>query len=174
MDLDEEAVQISRDCSPHRHRKAREVGLILISEDPRLLRAMAIPATECFSRAAANVPEARRKLTKDVNFNGTNLRSPLESPKVPKKRTQKASQKGREMCSEHAKKHKQSERATPKGQIREVPAKLALRSIPSRRRGRGVLAKLSAGNQIALRYIRWISLDLRQLLIFSAICCYRR
>jgi hypothetical protein len=70
------------------------------------------------------------------------------------------------MCQGHAKAHKQSERATPKGQIRGVPAKLASRWVPSRRGGRGVLAKPSAGNQIALRYIRRVPLDLRQLLVF--------
>ena len=115
MDLDEEAARILRGCSPHRPCEAREVGLIFISEDPRLVRAMAIPATECSSKDAANVPETRRKFTKDVKSNGTNRRSPLESTKVPKKRTQKVSKRGRKMCPEYAKKLKQSERATPKG-----------------------------------------------------------
>jgi hypothetical protein len=78
---------------------------------------MAIPATECSSKAAANAPETRRKFTKDVDINGTNLTSPLESTKVPKKRTQKACKRGRKMCQEYAKKLKRSERATPKGQI---------------------------------------------------------
>jgi hypothetical protein len=174
MDLDEEAVQISRDCSPHRHCEAREVGLILISEDPPLIRAMAIAAKECSSKAAANVPETHRKFTKDVKSNGTNRRTPLESKKVPKKRTPKASKRGRKMCPEHAKKLKQSERPTPKGQIRGVPARLALRSVPSRRRWRGVLAVPSVGNQIALRYIRWNPLDLRQLLILSPFVVTRR
>jgi hypothetical protein len=115
MDLDEEAVRTLRGCSPHRPREAREVGLIFISEDPRLVRVMAIAATECFSKAAPNVPKTRRKFIKDVNINGTNLTSPLESTKVPKKRTQKAPKRGRKMCQEYAKKLKQSERATPKG-----------------------------------------------------------
>ena len=119
MDLDEEAVRSWRGCSPHRPCEAREVGLIFISEDPRLVRPMPIPATECSSKAAANVPETRRKFTKDVNINGTNRRSPLESTKVPKKRTQKACKRGRKMSQEYAKKLKRSERATPKGQILE-------------------------------------------------------
>jgi hypothetical protein len=76
---------------------------------------MAIPATECSSKAAANVPETSRKLRKDVNSDGTNRRSPLESTKVPKKRTQKACKRGRKMCQKYAEKLKQSERATPKG-----------------------------------------------------------
>jgi hypothetical protein len=56
MDLDEEAVRSWRGCSPDRPCEAREVGLILISEDPWLIRAMAIPAIECSTKAAANVP----------------------------------------------------------------------------------------------------------------------
>ena len=68
MDLDEEAVRILRGCSTHRPCEAGEVGLIFISEDPRLVRAMAIPATECSSKAAPNVPEMSRKFTKDVNI----------------------------------------------------------------------------------------------------------
>jgi len=88
MDLDEEAVRSLRGCSPYRPGEAGEVGLIFITEDPRLVRAMGIPATECSSKAAANVPDTRRKFTKDVKINGTNSRSHLESTKVPKKRTQ--------------------------------------------------------------------------------------
>jgi hypothetical protein len=84
---------------------------------------MAIRATECSSRAAANVPETRRKFTKDVKNNETNPRSPLESTKVLKKRTQKACKKGRKMCQEFAKKHKQTERAAPKSQILEAMRK---------------------------------------------------
>ena len=139
MDLDEKAVQISRGCSPHRPCEAREVGLIIVSEDPGLARTMAIAATECSSKAAANVPKTRRKFTKDVNINGTNRRSPLESTKVPKKRTQKASKKGRKKCQEYAKKLKQSERASPKGQILDegspCQARFALAPLPPPREG---------------------------------------
>ena len=84
MDLDEEAVRIWQGCRPHRPCEAREVGLIFITGDPPLVRAMGIPATECFSKAAPNVPETRIKFRKDVNSDGTNRRSPLESTKVPK------------------------------------------------------------------------------------------
>jgi hypothetical protein len=94
MDLDEEAVRSWRGCNPHRPCEAREVGLIFISEDPGLARTMAIAATECSSKAAANVRETPRKFTKDVNINGTNRTSALESTKVPKKRTQKACKSG--------------------------------------------------------------------------------
>ena len=139
MDLDEEAVRILRGCSAHRPCEARQVGLIFISEDPRLVRVMGIAATECSSKAAANVPETRRKFTKDVKPNGTNRRSPLESIKVPKKQTQKVSQRGRKMCPEYAKKLKQSERATSKGQILEEgsprQARFALGPLPPRREG---------------------------------------
>jgi hypothetical protein len=132
MDLDEETARSLRGCSAHRPCEARQVGLIFISEDPGLVRAMAIAATECSGKAAANVPETRRKFTKDVNIDGTNRRSPLESTKVPKKRTQKASKRGRKMCQEYAKKLKQSERATPKGQIlagcRKTPVKVVIPS----------------------------------------------
>ena len=117
MDLDEKAVRILRDCNPRRPWEARDVELIFISEDPRLVRVMAIPATECSIRAAANVPETRRKFTKDVNIDGTNRRSPLESTKVAKKRTQKACKRGRKMCQQYAKKLKQSERATQKAKF---------------------------------------------------------
>jgi hypothetical protein len=58
---------------------------------------------------------------------------------VTKKRTQKASKRGREMCPEYAKKLKQSERATPKGQIPEegspCQARFALCPLP--RQGEG-------------------------------------
>ena len=123
MDLHEEAVRSLRGYSPHRPCEAREVGLIFISEDPRLVRPMPIPATECSSKAAANVPETRRKLRKDVNSDRTNRRSPLESTEVPKKQTQKASKRARKTCQEYAKKLKQSERATPKGQILQAMKK---------------------------------------------------
>ena len=123
MDLDEEAVRSLRGCSPHQPCEAKEAGLIFISEDPQLVRAMAIPATECSSKAAANVPETRRKLRKDVNSDRTNRRSPLESTEVPKKQTQKASKRARKTCQEYAKKLKQSERATPKGQILQAMKK---------------------------------------------------
>jgi len=139
MDLDEEAVRSWRGCSPHRPCEAREVGLIFISEDPRLVRVMGIPITECSSKASANVPETRRKFTKDVKSNGTNLRSPLESTKLPKKRTQKACKRGRKMCQEYAKKLKRSERATPKGQILDEgsprQARFALAPLLPRREG---------------------------------------
>ncbi len=114
MDLDEEAVWSLRGCTRHRPCEAREVGLIFISEDPRLVGAMAIRATACSSKAAANVPETRRRFTKDVKNNGKNPRSALESTKVSKKRTQKACKRGRKMCQEYAKKLKQSERVAPK------------------------------------------------------------
>ena len=123
MDLDEEAVRSLRGCSPHQPCEAKEAGLIFISEDPQLVRAMGIPARECSSKAAANVPETRSKFRKDVKSNGTNPRSPLESTKVPKKRTQNASKIGRKMCQKYAKKLKQTERATPKGQILQAMKK---------------------------------------------------
>jgi hypothetical protein len=84
---------------------------------------MAIPAKACSGKAPANVPETPRKFAKDVNFNGTNPRSPLESTKVHKKRTQKACKTRRKMCQEYAENHKQSEKATPKGQILEAMKK---------------------------------------------------
>jgi hypothetical protein len=58
---------------------------------------------------------------------------------VPKKRTQKASKRSRKMCPEYAKKLKQSERATPKGQIPEegspCQARFALCPLPPLREG---------------------------------------
>ena len=90
---------------------------MFISEDPRLGRAMAIPATECSGRGAANVPETYGKFRKDVNINGTNRRSPLGSTKVPKKRTQKACKKGRKVCQQYATRPKQSEKATQKAKF---------------------------------------------------------
>lgn len=130
MDLDEEAVRSLRGCRSHRPCKAREVGLIFNSEDPRLVRVMAIRATERPSRAALNVPERRGKFTKDVEFNRTNRRSPLASTKVPENRTQKMSKRGRKTCQEYARKLKQTERATPRGQIKGVPAKRASCCVP--------------------------------------------
>jgi hypothetical protein len=52
------------------------------------------------SKAAPNVPEMSRKFIKDVNSDGTNPRSPLESTKVPKKRTQNGCKRGRKTCPE--------------------------------------------------------------------------
>ncbi len=152
MDLYEEAVRSLRGYSPHRPCEAREVELIFISEDPRLVRPMPIPGTECSSKAAANAPKTRRKFTKDVNINGTNLRSPLESTKVPKKRTQKACKRGRKMCQEYAKKLKRSERATRKGQIlaaglnrlRKNPFGVSFRGTAGDKESRIVLKTLRA------------------------------
>ena len=141
MDPDEEAVRSWRGCSPHRPCEAGEVGLIFITEDPRLVRAMPIPATECSSKAAANVPETRRKFKKDVKSDGTNPRSPLESTQVPKKRTQNASKIGRKMCQEYANKLKQSERATPKGQIPAAGAE----ALPFRFRSQTLFVRGGAG-----------------------------
>ncbi len=103
MDLDEEAVWSLRDCARHRPCEAREVRLIFICEDPRLVRAMAIPATGCSSKATRNVPEMSRKFTKDVNIDGRNQRSPLESTKVPKNKPKK-----------RAKEAEKSAKSTPK------------------------------------------------------------
>jgi len=159
MDLDEEAVRSLRGCSPHRPCEAREVGLIFISENPRLVRVMAIPARECSSKAAANVPETRRKFRKDVNSDGTNRRSPLESTQVPKKRTQKASKRGRKMCQEYAKKLKQSERAAPKGQIPEegspCQARFALCPLPPRRERSSCQTLRGEPNRAAIYRVRF-------------------
>jgi hypothetical protein len=55
-----------------------------VSEDPRLLGARAVHATECSRKAAGDVPKTGRNFKKDVEFNGTNSISPVESTKVSK------------------------------------------------------------------------------------------
>jgi hypothetical protein len=55
---------------------------MFLTEDPRLIRKATIPKAEPSQRAVTSGSGARRKLKKDVNFNGTNRRSPLESTKV--------------------------------------------------------------------------------------------
>jgi hypothetical protein len=58
-------------------------------------------------------------MQKDVKFNGTNQRSPLESTKVSKKRTQTNSKRTGKTCCKHAKKPKRSGKATSKRQVQE-------------------------------------------------------
>jgi len=59
------------------------------------------------------------EMQKDVKFNETNPTSPLESIKVPKKRTQTNSKRTAKAGCKHAKKPKRSERATSKRQVQE-------------------------------------------------------
>jgi hypothetical protein len=85
MDLGGEAALISRGGGPLRPCQDTEVGVMYVTEDPRLVRATAFPATDRSRKAAPNVPEIRRKFKKDVNCNGTELISHLESTEVSKK-----------------------------------------------------------------------------------------
>jgi hypothetical protein len=66
---------------------------MFITEDRGLVREMALAAAERSPRVSINVTAICRTFKKDVNFNGTNLRTPLESTKVSKKRTQNKAQK---------------------------------------------------------------------------------
>jgi hypothetical protein len=50
--------------------------------------AKVIRATECSQKTSPSILPACRKIKKDVNLEGTNRRSPLESTKVSKKQTQ--------------------------------------------------------------------------------------
>jgi hypothetical protein len=61
---------------------------MFFTEDPRPPKATEIPVTEPFRSVAPNDLEIRSKLEKDVNLDGTNSTSPLESIEVSKKQTQ--------------------------------------------------------------------------------------
>jgi hypothetical protein len=79
-----------------------------VTEDPRLLRARAIPAAECSRKATANVLETGRNSEKDVKFNGTNSISHLESTTVSKNELKTKSKRSRKTCCEYAKEPKQT------------------------------------------------------------------
>jgi hypothetical protein len=81
---------------------------MFVTEDPRLLRARAIPATVCFHRAAPDVLEKPCTFKKDVKIEGTNPTSHLESIKVSKKRTHNGAESKPKTCCEYAKERKQS------------------------------------------------------------------
>jgi hypothetical protein len=61
---------------------------MFVTEGPRLAKVTEIPVTELFRSAAPNDLEIPSKLEKDVNLDGTNSTSPLESIEVSKKQTQ--------------------------------------------------------------------------------------
>jgi hypothetical protein len=62
---------------------------MFITEDRGLVRVMVTAGAECPSRVSINVPAICRTFKKDVNFNGTNLRTPLESTKASKNKPKK-------------------------------------------------------------------------------------
>jgi len=65
MDLEEEAVTILQGCSRRRPGETTEARLVLISEDPGLVRVMAIPATECSEKGFTKRPKDPQEVQKN-------------------------------------------------------------------------------------------------------------
>ena len=119
MKLGEEAALILQTCDPLRPGEDWEAGVTYLTEDPRLSRAMAIPATECSRNSAPNFPEKHMRSKKDVKSWGTNIISPLESTKVSKNKLKMGPKQSGKTCSKQAKESKQSKGSTSKGQVGE-------------------------------------------------------
>jgi hypothetical protein len=73
--------------------------VIYVTQNPRLVRARAIPATECSRNSAPNLIEKQMRSKKDVKFEGTNRRSPLESTKVSKNKHKMGPKQSGKTCS---------------------------------------------------------------------------
>jgi hypothetical protein len=112
-------------------------------------------------------------MQKDVKFNGTNPRSPLESIKVSKKRTQTNSKRTGKAGCKHAKKPKRSEGATSKRQVQEdgnYPLQGGIIALAPRRDGND-RRFVSTAVQISRSRRRWERLrrpDLRKASGFPA------
>jgi hypothetical protein len=84
MDLDQQSARYERAGSRPRPRETGETTVLAISEHAGLVMRMAIPAAGRSSTVSIKVAATWRRPKKDVNFNGTNRTSPLESIKVSK------------------------------------------------------------------------------------------
>jgi hypothetical protein len=112
MDLGGEAVLILQGCGGLRPWENTKAGVMLVTEDPPLIRVRMNPTTESSRWAAPNDLERRSKFKKDVKIEGTNSATHLESTKVSKKQTQTRPKQSGEMCCKYAKEPKQSKLQT--------------------------------------------------------------
>ena len=137
MDLCGEAILILRGSGPLPPCQDTEAGVMHVSEDPRLLRARAIPATECSRKAAPSFWSAaaccrfcvsslletlreasfrprkaaagyRAPKKKDVKLDGTNSISPVESTKVSRNELKTNAKRSGKTCCEYAKEPEQT------------------------------------------------------------------
>jgi hypothetical protein len=92
---------------------------VFITEDPALVRVIAIAAVERSPRArvSASVQAACRMYKKDVKIKGTNRRSPLESTEVSKNKLKNAPNAAQKTTHKWVKEAKQSEEQSQKGSI---------------------------------------------------------
>jgi hypothetical protein len=88
MDARTEPVLTLPTGGPPRRLENTKAGVMFFTEDPRQAKATEIPVTGPFRSVAPNDLEIPSNLEKDVNSDGTNSTSPLESIKVSKKQTQ--------------------------------------------------------------------------------------
>jgi hypothetical protein len=93
MDLGEESVLILQGGGPLRPCEDTKAAVMCVTQDRPLVRATPIPATACPQKATPNVLETCRKLKKDVKFEGTNRRSPLESIEDSKNKLKRSANK---------------------------------------------------------------------------------
>ena len=80
-----------------------EAGVMCAAEDPRLAGASAILAAERLRKAVPTILQTCRKFKKDVNLEGTNSTSPLESTKGSKTELKTNSKRSGKTCLRHAK-----------------------------------------------------------------------
>jgi len=116
MDLGEEGVLILQGGGPLRPCEDTKTAVKCVTQDRPLVRATPIPATACPQKAAPNVLETHGKLKKDVKFEGTNRRSPLESTKVSKNKLERSANKA-ENAVQISKRAKTNQKNDPKGAI---------------------------------------------------------
>jgi hypothetical protein len=118
MDATAEPVLISLAGCPPQPRQDTKTGVMFVTEYPRLAQPTEIPSRVPFRSGAANDLEVPRRFEKDVNLEGTNSTSPVESAKVSKNELKTNSKQRRKTCLLWAKKAKQSTSGTP---IRRTP-----------------------------------------------------
>ena len=90
-----------------------KAGAMFVTEDRQPVRTTAAPTTEPSRRAATSVLGTHSRLKKDVNFNGTNRRSHLESTKVSKNKLKMGSKQSGKTCCKYAKEPEQKQKGDP-------------------------------------------------------------
>jgi hypothetical protein len=113
MDIRAERVLILPTGGGLRPWEDTKAGAMFVTEDPRPVRTTAVPTTEFSRKATTSVLGTHSKLKKDVKFNGTNRRSPLESTKVSKNKLKMGSKQSGKTCYKYAREPEQSKRETP-------------------------------------------------------------
>jgi hypothetical protein len=103
MDFYREATLAAQGGRTSRPWESTEAGVMCATEDPRLAGARAILAAEHSRKAAPAILLTRAKFKKDVNLEGTNSTSPLESAKTSKNELKTNSKRSGKTCLRHAK-----------------------------------------------------------------------